>query len=115
LNFIDLKAQQARIRNRIEKNIQSVLDGGNYILGPEVKSLEDKLAKYVGTKHAIACSSGTDALLLSLMAYDVGPGDALFTTPFTFIATSEVISLLGATPVFVDIDENSRVQSSQTV
>ena len=73
-------------------------------MGPEIKALEEKLADFVGARHAIACSSGTDALLLALMAYGVGPGDAVITSPFTFIATAEVIALLGATPVFVDID-----------
>jgi dTDP-4-amino-4,6-dideoxygalactose transaminase len=73
-------------------------------MGPEIKELEDRLADYVGVKHVVTCSSGTDALLMPLMAYGVGPGDAIFTTPFTFIATAEVIQLLGATPVFVDID-----------
>ena len=77
---------------------------GKYIMGPEVKLIEDKLAQYVGSKHAVSCASGTDALLMALMACNIGPGDAVLTTPFTFIATAEVISLLGATPVFVDID-----------
>ena len=104
MQFIDLAAQQARIRERIEANIAAVLDHGKYIMGPEIQSLEEKLAQYVGVKRAISCASGTDALLLALMAYEIGPGDAIFTTPFTFIATGEVISLLGATPVFVDID-----------
>jgi UDP-2-acetamido-2-deoxy-ribo-hexuluronate aminotransferase len=104
MEFIDLACQQQRIREILEKNIQAVLNHGKYILGPEVKVLEEKLAGYVGAKHAIACASGTDALLMALMAYNIGPGDAIFTTPFTFIATAEVISLLGATPVFVDID-----------
>jgi len=104
MNFIDLAAQQKRIRSELEKNISKVLDHGSYILGPEVKELESKLAEYVGVKYAIACASGTDALLMALMAHSVGPGDAVFTTPFTFIATAEVIALLGATPVFVDID-----------
>ena len=104
MQFIDLAAQQERIRERIEANIAAVLDHGKYIMGPEIGSLEEKLARYVGVKHAVSCASGTDALLLALMAYDIGPGDAIFTTPFTFIATGEVISLLGATPVFVDID-----------
>jgi dTDP-4-amino-4,6-dideoxygalactose transaminase len=104
MQFIDLAAQQQRIRERIEANIAAVLDHGKYIMGPEIQSLEKKLAQYVGVKHAISCASGTDALLLALMAYEIGPGDAIFTTPFTFIATGEVISLLGATPVFVDID-----------
>jgi dTDP-4-amino-4,6-dideoxygalactose transaminase len=104
MQFIDLAAQQERIRERIEANIASVLNHGKYIMGPEIQSLEEKLAQYVGVKHAISCASGTDALLLALMAFEIGPGDAIFTTPFTFIATGEVISLLGATPVFVDID-----------
>jgi len=104
MDFIDLVSQQKRIRNELEKNIRKVLDHGSYILGPEVKELESKLAEYVGVKYAIACASGTDALLMALMAHSVGPGDSVFTTPFTFIATAEVIALLGATPVFVDID-----------
>jgi UDP-2-acetamido-2-deoxy-ribo-hexuluronate aminotransferase len=104
MQFIDLATQQKHIRKKIESNIQTVLNHNQYILGPEIRALEERLAEYVGVEHAIACSSGTDALLLALMAYDVGPGDAIFTSPFTFIATAEVISLLGATPVFVDID-----------
>ena len=104
MNFIDLAAQQQRIKGQIDQNIQKVLTHGKYIMGPEIKELESKLAAYVGVKHAIGCASGTDALLMALMAYNVGPGDAIFTTPFTFIATAEVISLLGATPVFVDIN-----------
>jgi UDP-2-acetamido-2-deoxy-ribo-hexuluronate aminotransferase len=104
MEFIDLAAQQDGIRDRIEMNIQSVLKHGKYIMGPEIKDLERRLAEFVGVKHAVACSSGTDALLLALMAYGVGLGDAVFTSPFTFIATAEVICLLGATPVFVDID-----------
>ncbi len=104
LDFIDLKAQQQRISASLTERLQRVLAHGQYIMGPEVKDLEAQLAAYVGVKHAIACSSGTDALLMPLMAHGVGPGDAIFTTPFTFIATAEVIQLLGATPVFVDID-----------
>ncbi|MGD9041919.1 MAG: DegT/DnrJ/EryC1/StrS family aminotransferase [Desulfobacteraceae bacterium] len=104
MQFIDLAAQQNLIREKIESNIQAVLAHGKYIMGPEIKALEKRLAEFVGVEHGIACSSGTDALLLALMAYDVGPGDAVLTPPFTFIATAEVISLLGATPVFVDID-----------
>ena len=104
MNFIDLAAQQKRIRNELEKNINKVLDHGNYIMGPEVKQLEAKLAAYTGTKHAISCASGTDALLMALMANGIKPGDVIFTTPFTFIATVEVIALLGARPVFVDVD-----------
>jgi len=104
MNFIDLKAQQEKILPALNERIQRVLAHGQYIMGPEVKELEERLAAYVGVKHAISCSSGTDALLMPLMAFGVGPGDAIFTTPFTFIATAEVIQLLGATPVFVDID-----------
>lgn len=107
MEFIDLKAQQKLIREKIENNIKKVLDHGKYIMGPEVYELEEKLADYVGVKYAISCSSGTDALLMSLMAYNVGRGDYVITTPFTFIATAEVIALLGATPIFVDIDEKT--------
>ncbi|GAB4314902.1 MAG: DegT/DnrJ/EryC1/StrS family aminotransferase [Bacteroidales bacterium] len=103
MQFIDLKAQQARIRTQIEENIRKVLDHGSYIMGPEIKELEEKLAGWAGTKHAIGVSSGTDALLMPLMALEVGPGDAVFTVSFTFVATAEVVSLVGATPVFVDI------------
>ncbi len=104
IDFIDLKAQQQIINPSLMQRIQRVLEHGQYIMGPEIKELEEKLAAYVGVKHAVTCSSGTDALLMPLLAYDVGPGDAIFTTPFTFIATAEVIQILGATPVFVDID-----------
>lgn len=107
MDFIDLKTQQKLIKEKLDANIQKVLAHGNYIMGPEVKELEQKLAAYVGAKHAIGCASGTDALLMALMAYQVGPGDAIFTTPFTFIATAEVISILGATPVFVDIEPDT--------
>lgn len=101
--FIDLKTQYGNIQEAVGKRIQSVLDHGQYIMGPEIDELEAELARFTGAKHAISCSSGTDALLLPLMALGIGPGDAVFTTPFTFFATGEVISLVGATPVFVDI------------
>jgi len=107
IRFIDLKAQQQRILPRLLERMQAVLDHGQYILGPEVEELEKRLASCVGVEHAITCSSGTDALLMPLMAYGIGPGDAVFTTPFTFVATAEVIALLGATPVFVDIDPHT--------
>ncbi len=107
MHFIDLSAQQKRIRSSIEKRIGRVLDHGQYIMGPELAELEDTLAFYVGVKHALACSSGTDALMLSLMAHEVGPGDAIFTTPFTFMATAEAIALVGATPIFLDIDSKT--------
>ena len=107
MDFIDLKAQQSRIRGKIDKRINSVLDHGKYIMGPEVFELEENLSEYVGMKYCISCSSGTDALLIPLMANGIGPGDAVITTPFTYIATAEVISLLGAEPVFVDIYETT--------
>jgi len=107
MDFIDLKSQQKRIKKEILKRIKAVLSHGRYILGPEVAELEEKLAGFVGVKHAIGCASGTDALLMALMALKVGPGDAVFTTPFTFVATAEVISLLGATPIFVDINPST--------
>ena len=107
MQFVDLAAQQERIRDRIEKNIQGVLDHGRYINGPEVSQLEEKLADYAGVRYAVGCSSGTDALLMPLMVYDVGPGDAVFTSTFTFIATAEVIQLLRATPVFVDVEPDT--------
>ena len=102
--FIDLATQQDTIRPQLEKNIHTVLRHGRYILGPEVQELEKRLCEYTGAKHCVGVSSGTDALLMALMAWKIGPGDAVFTTPFTFIATAEIIQLLGATPVFVDID-----------
>lgn len=107
MQFIDLNAQQKRIRDKIETNIKKVLDHGKYIMGPEIKELEEKLAQYVGTRYAVGVASGTDALLVPLMALDIGPGDAVFTTPFTFIATAEVVQLLGAVPVFVDVQPDT--------
>ena len=103
MQFIDLKAQQKQIREKVNKRIQKVLDHGKYIMGPEVFEFEDKLAKYANVKHCISCSSGTDALLIPLLARGISKGDAVLTTPFTYIATAEVIALLGAEPVFVDI------------
>ena len=107
MQFIDLKTQQRRIRQDVEKRILNVLDHGRYIMGPEVKELEEQLADYVGVKHCITCSSGTDALLMPLMAWNIGPGDAVFVPTFTFIATAEMVQLLGATPVFVDIEKDT--------
>lgn len=104
MEFIDLKTQYQLYKKEIDAGIQKVLDHGAYIMGPEVKELEQQLAHYVGVKHAITVSSGTDSLLIALMAYDIGPGDEVITVPFTWISTVEVIALLRATPVFVDID-----------
>jgi UDP-2-acetamido-2-deoxy-ribo-hexuluronate aminotransferase len=103
--FVDLKSQYRLLREEILAGIERVLEHGQFIMGPEIHELEQALARFVGVRHAVACSSGTDALLMALMAYDVGPGDAVFTTSFTFIATGEVIALLGAMPVFADIDQ----------
>ncbi len=103
MNFIDLKKQQINIRDKVEERIKAVLDHGKYIMGPEIYELEQKLAEYVGAKHCISVSSGTDALLIPLMAKNIGVGDAIITTPFTYIATAEVIALTGAEPIFVDV------------
>ena len=102
--FIDLKTQYARIEEDVQSAIHRVLEHGKFIMGPEVYELEEQLSAFTGAEYAVTCSSGTDALLMALMALGIGPGDAVFTTPFTFVATAEVISILGATPVFVDID-----------
>lgn len=103
MQFIDLQVQYRQLGEQINTRIQRVLDHGRYILGPEVAELEERLAEYVGVKHCIGVSSGTDALLVSLMALDIGPGDEVITSPFTFIATGEAIALTGAKPIFVDI------------
>jgi len=105
--FIDLAAQQARIKDRIDAGIAGVLAHGQYILGPEVAELEDRLATYTGADHCISCANGTDALQIALMALDVGPGDEVITPGFTYIATAETVALLGAKVVYVDIDPAS--------
>lgn len=107
IQFCDLKAQYKRIREGVNKRIQSVLEHGQYIMGPEVKELEKTLADYSGAKHCIGVSSGTDALLIALMAVGVKRGDAVFLPAFTYTATTEVVALLGATPFFVDVDSGS--------
>ena len=102
--FIDLAAQQAHIKPQIDAAIARVLEHGKYIMGPEVGQLEAALCEFVGSKHCITMSNGTDALIAALMALGIGPGDAVITTPFTFFATIEAIMFVGATPVFADID-----------
>ena len=104
IEFIDLKAQQARLKDKIEAGIQNVLTHGQYILGPEVAELEEKLAAYVGTKYCITCANGTDALQIAQMAFGIGPGDEVITPGFTYIATAETVAILGATPVYVDVN-----------
>lgn len=107
MQFIDLKTQQAAIRPELDRRIADVLAHGQYIMGPEVAELERILADYVGVEHCVTVASGTEALLIALMALGVGPGDEVVTTPFTFIATAEVVALLGATPVFVDVEPDT--------
>ena len=105
--FIDLKTQYNALRPQIHERINDVLEHGQFIMGPEVSELEDKLIAFTGAKHCITCASGTEALLMSLMALGIGPGDEVVTTPFTFVATAEVIVLLGAKPVFVDVEPDT--------
>ncbi|MGE6992013.1 DegT/DnrJ/EryC1/StrS family aminotransferase [Pseudomonas sp. NPDC047961] len=104
IEFIDLKAQQTLIKEKIDAGIQRVLEHGQYILGPEVSELEEKLAAFVGAKHCISVANGTDALQIAQMALGIGPGDEVITPGFTYIATAETVALLGAKPVYVDVD-----------
>ena len=105
--FIDLKSQYRALQPQIQARIDRVLEHGRYIMGPEVEELEDRLAAYTGARHCITVASGTEALLISLMALGIEPGDEIITTPFTFVATAEVIVRLGARPVFVDIEADT--------
>lgn len=107
MQFIDLHAQQARLKTEIDAGIADVLASGRYILGPQVKEFEANLAKFGDAKYATGCANGTDAILLPLLAWNIGPGDAVFCPSFTYCATAEVIALAGATPIFIDIDRNT--------
>jgi len=107
MEFTDLKAQYRALKRDVDARIQRVLDHGQYILGPEVREMEEKLEAYAGARHCISVASGTEALLIALMALDLKPGDEVITTPFTFVATGEMIVLLGARPVFVDVEEDT--------
>lgn len=107
MQFRDLKTQYAVLKDEMDKAILDVVASSAYVMGPKVKEMEQAFAEYTGMKHCIACNSGTDALLLALMAWDVKPGDAVFVPSFTFFASAEVIANVGATPVFVDVDENT--------
>jgi UDP-2-acetamido-2-deoxy-ribo-hexuluronate aminotransferase len=107
MQFIDLKSQYIALKPRIDAAIQRVLDHGQYILGPEIKELETALARFTGSRHCISVASGTEAILIALMALDLQPGDEVITTPFTFAATAEMIVLAGAKPVFVDIEPDT--------
>jgi UDP-2-acetamido-2-deoxy-ribo-hexuluronate aminotransferase len=120
MDFIDLKTQYRHLKPSVDARIARVLEHGQYVMGPEVAELEQQLAEYVGTRHCLGVASGTDALLMALMALDIGPGDEVITVPFTFFATAETIVLVGARPVFVDIDRRtynmdaSRLQAAIT-
>jgi dTDP-4-amino-4,6-dideoxygalactose transaminase len=103
MEFIDLKAQKARIADKINAAVAKVIDEGKYIMGPEVKTFENQLAAFSGAKHALGCANGTEAIVLPLMAWNIRPGDAIFCPSFTFCATAEVVPWMGATPVFVDV------------
>lgn len=107
MNFIDLDKQYKIIKPTLLAKIEELLDSGKYIMGPPIEELEDSLAKYTNRKHAITVSSGTDALLMPLMAYGIGVGDAVFAPSFTFFATAEVVSFVGATPIFIEIEEDT--------
>jgi dTDP-4-amino-4,6-dideoxygalactose transaminase len=104
LQFIDLQTQYSRLQEEMERAVLGVLRSGKYIMGPEVAELETELSRFVGVRHCISCASGTDALVMALMAKSISRGDAVFTTPFTFVATAEAIATVGAMPIFVDID-----------
>lgn len=105
--FIDLQAQRKRLGEKLNAAIQKAVEGGQWILGPQVSALESELARFAGVKHAIACANGTDALLIPLRAWNIGPGDAVFVPTFTFAATAEAVALTGASPVFVDVREDT--------
>ena len=107
VQFIDLKAQQELIRQKLDTAIANVLDHGQYIMGPEVKSFESDLRTFTSAKYALTCANGTDALSLVLMAWGIGPGDAVFVPSFTYVASAEAPAQLGATPFFVDVCEHS--------
>lgn len=113
--FIDLKTQQERIRPQLDAAIARVLAHGQYILGPEIADLEKRLSEFCGARFTLSCANGTDALLLALMARGVAPGDAVFVPSFTFVATAEVVVLVGATPVFVDVDENAFLMDPESL
>lgn len=107
IEFIDLQAQRTRLKDEIDTGIQAVLEHGRFISGPEVKEFEGKLADFGHAKHALSCANGTDALLLAMLAWEIGPGDVVFCPSFTFCATAEIVANVGATPVFVDIDRDT--------
>ena len=105
--FIDLQAQRRRIASEVERSVAAAVEGGQWIMGPQVRALEEQLAQFAGVKHCVACANGTDALTIVLRAWEIGPGDAVFVPAFTFAASAEVVALVGATPVFVDVLEDT--------
>ena len=105
--FIDLQAQRRRIASEIERAVMTAVEGGQWVMGPQVRALEEQFATYAGVKHCIACANGTDALMIVLRAWEIGPGDAVFVPAFTFAASAEIVALVGATPVFVDVLEDT--------
>jgi dTDP-4-amino-4,6-dideoxygalactose transaminase len=107
MRFIDLDTQYQNLKTKIDARIKAVLNHGNYIMGPEVFELEERLAQYTGVNHAVTCANGTDALQLAMMTLDIGPGDAVFCPTFTFFSTAEVVAFCGATPVFVDSEKDT--------
>ncbi len=107
INMVDTNAQYLKIKNEIDAAIHEVIDSSQFIQGPAVKTFESNVEKYLGVKYAIGCASGTDALQIAMMALDIKPGDEIITSPFTFVATTETIAILGAVPVYVDIDEKT--------
>ena len=115
MEFTDLKSQYQALKADIDARIQRVLDHGQYIMGPEVQELEEALSEYTGARHCITCASGTEALLMSLIALRIGPGDEVITTPFSFAATAEMIVLLGARPVFVDIEPDTCLMDASKI
>lgn len=107
MQFVDLKTQYSKLKEDIDRRVLNVLDSGMYVFGPEIFEMEEKLAYRVGVKHCLSCASGTDAILIPLMAWNISPGDAVFLPSFTFMSTAEVVSMLGATPIFVEVLENT--------
>ncbi len=107
IQFIDLQAQRRRLGASLTRAIEAAVEGGQWIMGPQVRELEEQLAQFAGVKHALACANGTDALMIVLRAWDIGPGDAVYVPAFTFAASAEVVALVGATPVFVDVLEDT--------
>ena len=107
MEFIDLKEQYRNLKEKIDNNIQKVIQNADFISGPEVKELEEQLAEYVGRKYCATCANGTDALTIAMKVFDVKANDAVFVPSFTFYSTAEVVSLEGATPIFVDVDERT--------